>query len=241
MRAGQRAERDRRVGHAERRGTDRLDRDAALVGDDRQSVDVAGLALIRAHAGGGVALDVLDRLESLANREPQVLGRHVVLEIDEGLHTAGGDMARHSPSRQKRCLHRLANRRPVRLGCGKARPAGCFRASTRTLGEAIGKGEAAVGGAGRLLGLERLLGHESGDGRIEAELAARLREQVHGRIPAARDQETVAAQGHRLARHAAAIGLHGRHPGAADPKATIGADYGSTAPNRQAGRCCRGR
>src|SRR3546814_19826148 len=37
----------------------------------------------------GVALDMLDRAEALAHREPDVLRGHIVLEIDEGLRPRG--------------------------------------------------------------------------------------------------------------------------------------------------------
>ena len=72
----------------------------ALAGHDRQRVDVAGLALIGAHAGGGEALDVLDRLEAFVHGEAQVLGRDVVLEVDERLDARRS--RRHRPCRQQR-------------------------------------------------------------------------------------------------------------------------------------------
>ena len=57
---------------------------AERLGHEAEGIHVRGLALVRRHAGGGVALDVLDRLEALAHGEADVLGRHVVLQVDEG-------------------------------------------------------------------------------------------------------------------------------------------------------------
>ena len=235
VRAGQGAEGDRRVGHAEGGGADRLDRDPALVGDDRQRVDVAGLALVGAHAGGGVALDVLDRLEALAHGQAQILGGDVVLEVDESLGAGRGDVARHGPGRLQRFLRWLADGRYGRLRRLEARFPGGLRPGPRTLGEARGQRKGTVAGTGRALRLEGLVRHEGSGIAVEAQLAARLREQVDRRVPAARDQQAVAAQPRGLARNAAAVGLHRRHPHAADAQAAIGADHGGPAADRQAG------
>jgi hypothetical protein len=62
---------DLRDRHAERR-------------DDAERVQIGGLALVGGHAGGGVALDVLDRAEALAHASAS-RGGDVVLPIDEGL------------------------------------------------------------------------------------------------------------------------------------------------------------
>ena len=52
---------------------------------DLQAIEVRGLALIGGHPGGGVALDVLDRLEAFAHRQCDVFGGHVVLKVDKCL------------------------------------------------------------------------------------------------------------------------------------------------------------
>ena len=58
--AGERAEGDRCIGRPESGRAELGDGDAAGRGQQRLSGDVAGLALVRAHAEGGVALEVLD-------------------------------------------------------------------------------------------------------------------------------------------------------------------------------------
>ena len=87
--AGEGAEGRRRVGRAEGGEPDLRRRLAEGVGGDHQAVDVRHLALVGGHAVGGVALDVLDRAHALADREADVLGGDVVLEVDEGLGLAG--------------------------------------------------------------------------------------------------------------------------------------------------------
>ena len=83
--AGERAERDRRVGRAIGRGADLGDGLAERIGGDGKAVDVRELALIGAEAQRRIALDVLDRAIVLAHGEMNVGGRDVVLKIDEGL------------------------------------------------------------------------------------------------------------------------------------------------------------
>ena len=39
--------------------------------------------MVRRHAGGGVALDVLNGFEAFAQRKDDILRHHVVLEVDE--------------------------------------------------------------------------------------------------------------------------------------------------------------
>ena len=82
---GQRADRDRREGRAEARRADLGDRFAERFGHDGEARHVGGLALVGRHAERGVALQVLDRDETLAMRQTHVLGGHVVLKVDEGL------------------------------------------------------------------------------------------------------------------------------------------------------------
>ncbi len=56
---------------------------AGVLGHLQQRIDVAGLTLVGPHAGGRVALEVLDRAVVLARRKLHVLRRHVVLQVDE--------------------------------------------------------------------------------------------------------------------------------------------------------------
>ena len=83
--ARKRAERDRRIVGPKRRRADLLDRFAGGLGEDRDGVDIAELALIGRHAGRGVAFGELDVGVALARGKQQIVGRSVVLEIDEGL------------------------------------------------------------------------------------------------------------------------------------------------------------
>ncbi len=87
--AGECAEGHRRIGLTERRQADRGQRLVQRLGDDGERIHVAGLALVRCHARRRVALDVLDGAEAFLGGEAHILGRHVVLEIDEGFDGSG--------------------------------------------------------------------------------------------------------------------------------------------------------
>ena len=54
-------------------------------GEDRERVDVRGLALVGRHAGGGVALEMLHRAEAFLRGEMHVARDDVALEVDERL------------------------------------------------------------------------------------------------------------------------------------------------------------
>ena len=95
-----RAEGNRRIGRAERRQPDLGDRLAQRLGGNGQSMHVGRLALVGRHAVGGEALDVLDRAHALMHRLADVLGGHVVLEIDEGL---DGRVRRRRPAPRRAC------------------------------------------------------------------------------------------------------------------------------------------
>jgi len=83
-RARERAERHRRIRHAERGEPNLRYRRAGNLRHDHERIHVRGLALIGRHPGCGVTLDVLDRTEALAQCDRQILGRDVVLKVDEG-------------------------------------------------------------------------------------------------------------------------------------------------------------
>ena len=74
-----------RIGRAEGGRAGRRDIDPAQARHDGERVDVAGLALVGAHAERGVALQMLDRLVALLMGDGEIVQAHVVLEIDEGL------------------------------------------------------------------------------------------------------------------------------------------------------------
>ena len=85
MVAGERADGDRREGWPEHCRPDLRDRLAGQLGHDTQAAEVRGLALVRRHPEGRVALQMLDRTEAFAMREFDVARRNIVLKIDEGL------------------------------------------------------------------------------------------------------------------------------------------------------------
>ena len=90
--AGERADRNRRVGRAEGGGADLGDRAAGQRRHDAERRQVGGLALVGGHAERGVALQVLDGAEALAMGKRDVVGGDVVLQVDEGLGRGAGDM-----------------------------------------------------------------------------------------------------------------------------------------------------
>jgi hypothetical protein len=78
------------------------DRRLADLGHDGERIEVRRLALVGAHAGRGVALEVLDRDIALAGGEVHIRGGDVVLEVDEMFgataeRTQAGDH-RHHPA-----------------------------------------------------------------------------------------------------------------------------------------------
>jgi hypothetical protein len=105
---------------------------------------------------------MLDRPEALAERQAQILGRDVVLEIDEGLAARALAVAGNGPERPQRRGRRLEAR------------------------------EIAGGGTGAAEVLRSLAGNERLEPVVEAEPATALREERDVRIPAARDEEEVA-------------------------------------------------
>ena len=158
--AGEGAEGRRRVGRAEGGQADLRRRLAERVGGDHQAVDVRHLALVGRHAVGGVALDVLDRAHALADREADVLGGDVVLEVDEGL----GLRRRCGRSAAPCSVTPEPVRSPVdgvglRLGLA-AGVAGGLGAGGGAVGERGGDAPEAAAGAGDVDGLGLLAGQE---------------------------------------------------------------------------------
>src|SRR5579872_4602598 len=90
LQAREAAEGDRRVGHAEGGEAHLRDGLVDLLRDDGQSIEIRGLPLVSGHAGGGVPLDMLDRLKALASSKGKILCRDVVLPVDKGLLVAIG-------------------------------------------------------------------------------------------------------------------------------------------------------
>mmetsp|Transcript_3644 Transcript_3644/g.6709 ORF Transcript_3644/g.6709 Transcript_3644/m.6709 type:complete len:267 (+) Transcript_3644:2167-2967(+) len=96
---------NRRVGRPEGGGADPGDGLVQRISQDRQTVDVAQLSLIRRHAERRVALGMFDALVALARGQLHVRNLHVVLEIQP--HLRAFLVARpmgHDPDRRQRIL-----------------------------------------------------------------------------------------------------------------------------------------
>ncbi len=155
-----RAEGDRRVGRAEGGDAELGNALAGDLRDDAERVDVAGLALVGAHAGRGVALDVLDRAVALPERQREVGGGDVVLQIDERFSPRRRQACRNLPDQPGRRFLGLVEAGKVgqrRLEPGRR---SCGHAGARSLLETGVQAEGAVAGAGRALRLERLARQE---------------------------------------------------------------------------------
>src|SRR6185437_3180421 len=108
-----------------------------------------------------VTLQMLDRLVALAVRQMHVLGRDVVLEIDEGLAAAlRGDLPYRGDrmADQIQLWQRQLARRRVMAGMGRRASAG-LKAAAHGLDEA----EAADDGAGAEMAGCKAAGHERSD------------------------------------------------------------------------------
>ena len=86
-----------------------------VIGDDRERIEVRGLALVGTHPGRGVPLHVLDRAEALAISKLQVRDSHVVLEVDKGLCRAGSAAPPPRAVRRSRQCLRQPGKRGVRM------------------------------------------------------------------------------------------------------------------------------
>ena len=136
-----------------------------IAGDDVEGVHVRGLALVGRHAGGGVALDVLDRAEAFARRrasDPWPSRRSG--NRRRPFHGAAcAILPRHDPSACGGRLRRERAGRSVRPSCpgpaGRDRGSPPCRAAVLAggvpFGDAGGEIEGAAAGAGRALALDR--------------------------------------------------------------------------------------
>ena len=130
---------------------------------------------------------MLDGAHALAHGELDVLGGDVVLEIDEGLHLL----------RIVGMRNRAVIAAGSRNGAGDAEGA-LARRSRRRRARAMPFGkrgrqlEHAVTGAGGALVLRRDAGNIDLPRRVEGELAAGLREEMHGGRPSPRHQHEIA-------------------------------------------------
>ncbi len=194
MQAGQRADGDRREGRAIRCRAGLRDGLGGELGHQRQPAEVRGLALVGGHAERGVALEVLDRAETLVPGERHVLVRDIVLKIDERL----AARAAHAPKRRQGHAFRIDLRQLDRLAA-EAAVGGRLEPAPGTRLQRIGKAEPAAGRAGDAHALRQGPGYERRDRLVPYRTPAEVRGQMHGRAPAAGDTNEIAGDAHRIA------------------------------------------
>ena len=198
--ADDRAECHRRVGQTEGRQPDLRDRLVQHLGGNRQTVDVRGLALVGCHAVGGEALHVLDRVHAFAHRKADILGGHVVLEIDERLDSGIRTRARsRAHQRAASARQALGMRRTIARSLVYTGQPCCFRSGLCGFFQKIIELVRAVAGADRHHVLHRLAGHETTVLVVPDDLGARLGIQMQRRRPAGRDNQCIGIDGPRLA------------------------------------------
>ncbi len=215
----QRAEGDGRIGRTEGGETDLRDLLAQHFRRNGKAMHVGKLALVGRHAVRREALDMLDRMHALAHGKADILGADIVLEVDEGLdvvlaasafgsadHAAGPGMRIRTGQRDGWRLGRTRS-----LGRGET-GSGCLVKQCLQIVGAV-----AAADADAVLGID--VRQEALVGSIEFQLAARLREHVHGRRPACAHQKRIDLD---LAGRAAAIAANGDR---ADTQATSGIDH----------------
>ena len=220
--ACQHTESDGCIGRSEGGRADGGHLHAELTPQNRQCVDIGGLALIGAHAGCRVAFEVLHRPIAFARREPDIGSRHIVLKVDEVLGQRRASRAlRQYPHRLDGCfLLQLHARRNGASAFAESGLRGGYLSGLTALRKYVGKLEGAARRSGRTLRLERFAGHEAGLLRVVGEPAPGLREQVHGGIPAAGHAHEIASDGARRTIDAVAGGIERRHFHRRHPRAT---------------------
>ncbi len=186
--------------------------EAAGVGEDRQAVQVGGLALIGRHAERRVALEVLDEFKAFLAGEADIRRSHVVLQVDESL-SFGGDLEEGvdivgSPAatqgrRGLSCLPRLGL---------EAERTSSILAGRGAFFRGFGRGESALHGARRRPGLTRLSGQKGGQRLVIDRRAAGLAGEMDERVPAGGDEQRVAGELARGARDMAGGGVENLDP-----------------------------
>ena len=156
-------------------------------------IQVASLALVHAHAGGGVAFDQLDRIETLTDRQPQVGGSHVTRKIDEHLVTTL--TLRNRPQRCPYAARVIERHGQHDRSVAAAPRRDGSSARTPTVFEAAGQGEHPIGGTRKLQvarcrNRHKALHHIAPDDARQPALGS----QVNRRIPAAGTGEQIAVQ-----------------------------------------------
>ena len=187
MVARNRPEADRHVRRPIGRGADVGDLTARRFGEDGQPSDIGDLALVGRHAERGVALQMLDRAEAFLVGDRDILGGHVVLEVDERLRAARLDL----PERRDggglviRMRHRVRRHRETALDCRHRAGAG---AGT----QAFGQRQRAIRRARDMHAGRQRAGRERRKLLVPHRAAVQMVGQMHGRIPAARHRQRVA-------------------------------------------------
>ena len=196
------APRQCREGHRGVGGAERGGADAGHVvdvqggGNHADGVDPGSLALVVRGGNGGVALHVLHRTHSGADRTQHIGHGLVALEVHEVVLVVGGIAVkrRHQPQGpgSARALHRGAGHRS-----GACEPGGRCRVGSGAgaLGQRGGKLQAAVHGAGGLLVGHRVRRDERGESLVPAQAAFALGVQVHHRVPAAGNGQHIGVDG----------------------------------------------
>ena len=165
---GDRHIRRARRGHAS--GGDALPGDR---GEQGRAGEVAGLALVGAHAEGGIAFQMLHRSVAFARRERDVGGGHIVVQIDKRV-AAGAARQRQGERARRRLLIVLDRRHRRCLPAAETAQAGGAGARGCAFRQAHGERKAAAGGANDIDRRINRVGYEGGEAIVEAQLPLRL-------------------------------------------------------------------
>ena len=189
------AEREGRIGRAERGDADFRNGLARGFRENAEAVEVRGLALVGGHAEGGVALGVLDQFIAFALGEFEIGSGHVVLVVDEVL-VAFVVLAGRGcePDRLQRLFIRLHGRRDGHRDGRCLGLHGLRSGRTCSVGllENVREREGAVRGTDRADRVCVAVGPEGLQRIVEADLAAIVAPEVQRRIPAARHGDEIA-------------------------------------------------
>ena len=231
-----RPEGHRRVVRAEHGSTHLRDADAQRTGSNRQTVDIAQLALIGAEAQGGVALDVLDRLEALAGGQLDTGGGDVVLQVDKLLgRTRRWLVMRHLEQRQGRLFHAHSD---LRQAGGNRLEAGFgSRRYTRleTIGQGITQAKHAIHRASAQTLLEAALARHKGQNIFTpGRPATQVRSQVHHRAVTAGADDQIAVEHFAGAADLMALYIDGADARSGHTLAASGFDHGAASEDAHA-------
>ena len=233
MTTGHRAEGHRGVVRAEHGGAHLRDADAQRTGGNRQTVDIAQLALIGAEAQRGVTLDVLDRLEALAGGQLNTCCGDVVLQVDKLLgRTRRRLVVRHLEQRQGRFFQtdsdlRQAGGNRLEAGFGSRR-----YTRLETIGQGITQAEHTIYRTGTQALLEAALAWHKGQNIFTpGRPAAQVRGQVHHRAVAAGADDQIAVEHFTRAADFMALHIDGADARSGNPLAASGFHHGTAGEN----------